>query len=224
MIQKYWEIVKEKGIKYILGQILYQIKNEFRKEGLYGAFLRNMGDGLIWYKSRNHYWSKKVKYMGKNVMICSGVRIDSPYKVEIGDDIGIFSDAYLIGNIKLGGNAHLGHGAQIWAPGEGKVEIGKGTSIGANAIILSHTADMVHGYLGPEPQAPRKYFITKIEDNVQIGTGAIILGGVHISEGAIIGAGAVVTKDIPSWAIAIGIPAKVVGDRRDSMTKSDKNK
>ena len=49
------------------------------------------------------------------------------------------------------------------------------------------------------------------------------MGGVHISEGAIIGAGAVVTKDIPSWAIAVGIPAKVVGDRRD-MTKSDKNK
>ncbi|NAS88587.1 hypothetical protein C4E24_02440 [ANME-1 cluster archaeon AG-394-G21] len=73
---------------------------------------------------------------------------------------------------------------------------------------------MVHGYLGPEPQAPRKYFITKIEDNVQIGTGAIILGGVHIGEGAIIGAGAVVTKDIPAWAIAVGVPAKVVGDRR----------
>jgi acetyltransferase-like isoleucine patch superfamily enzyme len=224
MIQKYWEIVKEKGIKYILGQILYQIKDKFRNEGLYGAFLRTKGDGLIWYKLRTHYWSKKVKYMGKNVMICSGVRIDLPYKVEIGDDIGIFSDAYLIGNIKLGGNAHLGHGTQIWAPGEGKVEIGKGTSIGANAIILSHTADMVHGYLGPEPQAPRKYLFTKIEDNVQIGTGAIILGGVHIGEGAIIGAGAVVTKNIPAWAIVVGIPAKVVGDRRDSMMKSDKNK
>jgi acetyltransferase-like isoleucine patch superfamily enzyme len=212
MIQKYWEIVKEKGIKYIPEQIFYQIKNKFREEGLYGAFLRNMGDGLIWYKLRNHYWSKKVKYMEKNVNIRSGVRID--YKVEIGDDISILSDTYLIGNIKLGGNGHLGHGAQIWARGEGKVETGKGTSIGANAIILSHTADMTHGYLGSEPQAPIKFFFIKIEDNVQIGMGAIILGGVHIGEGAIIGAGAVVTKDIPSWAIAVGIPAKVVGDRR----------
>lgn len=214
MIHKYWGIVKEKGIKYILEHVLYQIKDKFRNEGLYGAFLRKMGGGCIWYKLRTHYWRKKVKYMGKNVRIGGGVRIDLPYKVEIGDDISIFSDAYLQGNIKLGGNAHLGHGAQIWAPGEGQVEIGNGTSMGANAIILSHTADMVHGYLGPEPQAPRKYFFTKMEDNVQIGTRAIILGGVHIGEGAIIGAGAVVTKDIPAWAIAVGVPAKVVGDRR----------
>ena len=140
MIHKYWGIVKEKGIKYILEQVLCQIKDKFRNEGLYGAFLRNAGGGFIWYKLRNHYWSKKVKYMGKNVSIGGGVRIDIPYKVEIGDDISIFSDAYLQGNIKLGGNGHLGHGAQIWAPGEGHVEIGKGTSIGANAIILSHTA------------------------------------------------------------------------------------
>jgi len=151
--------------------------------------------------------------MGNTVRIGGVERIDLPYKVEIGDDIGIFSAVFLPGSIKLGGNAHLGDGAQIWAPGEGQVEIGKGTSIWANAIILSHTADMVHGYFVPEPQAPRKYFITKIEDNVQIGTGAIILGGVHIGEGALIGAGAVVTKDIPSWASAGGVPAKVVGDR-----------
>lgn len=217
MIHKSWEIIKEKGIKHFLKRVLYQIKNQSREEGFYGAFLRNMGDGWIWDRLRYHYWRKKLKYMGRNVHICGGVRIKLPYEVEIGDDISILSDAYLIGNIKLCGNGHLGHGSQIWAPGEGKVEIGKGTSLGANAIILSHTADMTHGYLGPEAQAPRKFFFTKIGENVQIGTGAIILGGVHIGEGAIIGSGAVVTKDIPPWAIAVGVPAKVVGDRRDAI-------
>jgi acetyltransferase-like isoleucine patch superfamily enzyme len=215
MIRKYWEVCKEEGIKYVLMRVLFLIIDKFSKEGLYGAILRNMANGYVWDILRTRYWRKKVTYMGKNVRISSGVRIDSPKNIQIGDDFMIHSNVYLIGNVKLCGNGHAGHGAQIWAPGDGKVEIGKGTSLGANAIVLSHTADMVHGYLGPEAQAPRKYFFTQIGENVQIGTGTIILGGVHIGDGAIIGSGAVVTKDIPSWAIVVGVPAKVVGDRRN---------
>jgi galactoside O-acetyltransferase len=47
-----------------------------------------------------------------------------------------------------------------------------------------------------------------IEDDVWIGANTVVLKGVHIGRGAIIGAGAVVTKNIPSMAIAVGIPAK----------------
>lgn len=50
---------------------------------------------------------------------------------------------------------------------------------------------------------------TIIGNDVWIGTRVIILGGVHIGDGAIIGAGSVVTKDIPDYAIAVGVPAKV---------------
>jgi acetyltransferase-like isoleucine patch superfamily enzyme len=48
-----------------------------------------------------------------------------------------------------------------------------------------------------------------IEDDCWIGANAVILGGVHIGRGAIVGAGAVVTKDVPSMAIAVGVPARV---------------
>jgi acetyltransferase-like isoleucine patch superfamily enzyme len=50
----------------------------------------------------------------------------------------------------------------------------------------------------------------EIGNDVWIGTGAIILDGVKVGNGAIIGAGAVVTKDIPDYAIAVGVPAKVI--------------
>lgn len=43
-----------------------------------------------------------------------------------------------------------------------------------------------------------------------IGESAILMSGVHIGRGAIIGAGAVVTKDIPSYAVAVGVPARVI--------------
>ena len=57
-----------------------------------------------------------------------------------------------------------------------------------------------------------------IEDDCWIGANAVILGGVHIGKGAIIGAGAVVTKDIPSMAIAVGVPAKVLKYRGAQST------
>ena len=52
-----------------------------------------------------------------------------------------------------------------------------------------------------------------IEDDVYIGARVTILPGVKISKGAVIGAGAIVNKDIPEYAIAVGIPAKVVSFR-----------
>lgn len=53
-----------------------------------------------------------------------------------------------------------------------------------------------------------------IKDNVWIGGKSIILPGVTIGEGSIIGAGSIVTKDIPAWSIAVGNPAKVIKSRK----------
>lgn len=57
-----------------------------------------------------------------------------------------------------------------------------------------------------------------VEDDVWIGESAIIMSGVHIGRGAVIGAGAVVTKDIPPYAVAVGTPAKVIKYRFDPKT------
>lgn len=59
---------------------------------------------------------------------------------------------------------------------------------------------------------------TMIEDDVLIGANAIILAGVRIGTGAIVGAGSVVTKDIPPYAIVAGVPAKIIRYRFDEET------
>jgi acetyltransferase-like isoleucine patch superfamily enzyme len=53
----------------------------------------------------------------------------------------------------------------------------------------------------------------EIGDDVWIGANVVVLGGVRIGRGAVIGAGAVVTRDIPEFAIAVGVPARPVGSR-----------
>jgi UDP-2-acetamido-3-amino-2,3-dideoxy-glucuronate N-acetyltransferase len=56
--------------------------------------------------------------------------------------------------------------------------------------------------------------VTNVGRRASIGSNATVLGGISIGEGAIIGAGAVLTKDVPAFAIAAGVPAKVIGDVR----------
>ncbi|MGB9707413.1 MAG: acyltransferase, partial [Microgenomates group bacterium] len=56
-----------------------------------------------------------------------------------------------------------------------------------------------------------------IEDYVFIGPRAIILPGVKIGKGAVVAAGAVVTKDVPPFAIVGGVPAKIIGERKNKQ-------
>jgi acetyltransferase-like isoleucine patch superfamily enzyme len=56
-----------------------------------------------------------------------------------------------------------------------------------------------------------------IEDNVWIGANCIIMKGITIGEGSVIGAGSIVTKDIPPYSIAVGVPAKVIKNRQEEF-------
>lgn len=70
-----------------------------------------------------------------------------------------------------------------------------------------------HGfYTREEPTITQDYFdaTIRVDDDVWIGGGSVILSGVHIGKGAIIAAGAVVNKDVPDYAIVGGIPARVL--------------
>ena len=55
-----------------------------------------------------------------------------------------------------------------------------------------------------------------VDDDVWLASGVIVLDGVHIGQGCVIGAGSVVTEDLPPFSVAVGAPARVVRDRRDA--------
>lgn len=94
-----------------------------------------------------------------------------------------------------------------------KIVLGKNVALGANVTIYDNDMHAINPYL-------RKYDNDNnicaqeviIEDNVWIGAHTIILKGVHIGKGAVIGAGSVVTKDVPPLTIYAGNPAKYIKD------------
>lgn len=75
----------------------------------------------------------------------------------------------------------------------------------------------------PQTEADWKVVKTVVKKRASIGSNATILAGITIGEGALIGAGAVVTRDVPSFAIVAGVPARVVGDVRHRGSKGQVN-
>lgn len=105
--------------------------------------------------------------------------------------------------------------------------VGDYSEIGTRALIQSNVTMGSYVIMGPDvkiysrnhnydsleipiAQQGKKYFKTTIGDDVWIGANAIIMAGVHVGSHAIIAAGAVVTKDVPDYAIVGGVPAKVI--------------
>jgi acetyltransferase-like isoleucine patch superfamily enzyme len=105
--------------------------------------------------------------------------------VTLEDDVVINSFTHIFG----GGGVHIGARTMI--------------STGCSIASITHSERLATRRLGIEVPV-------NIEEDCWLGTGAIVLPGVHIGKGTIIGAGAVVTKDIPALSMAMGIPARVI--------------
>lgn len=106
------------------------------------------------------------------------------------------------------GDATVSRGIHIAVHGNG-ITIGKGCLIGEDVVIQGHDAhgivDIKEGKLINAGDVE-----TVIESRVWLGKRAMILPGNRVAKGSIIGAGAIVTKDVPACSLAVGIPAKVV--------------
>jgi acetyltransferase-like isoleucine patch superfamily enzyme len=149
--------------------------------------------------------------------------------LSIADDVVFGKDVKIFNFVNLYG-CKIDDGTKIGT----FVEVQKGATIGKNCKISSHTficegvhigdgCFVGHGVLFINDKHPRavnpdgsmqndddwELLETVIENNVSIGSGAVIMGGIRIGKGAIIGAGAVVTKNVEENTIVAGIPARL---------------
>lgn len=137
--------------------------------------------------------------MGRSPSVLMGLEVRKPGNIELGDQV-VLNRAVLLdgrgGKIVIGDNADIAQEVAVWT--------------------LSHDAhDDQHRAIGGP---------VTIEDYAWIGHRAIIMPGVRIGRGAVVGAGAVVTKDVPPMAIVGGVPAKVIGQRRSKLAYTKRHR
>ena len=179
---------------------------------------------------------------GRNVTFGSNVVLRHPHKIRIGDDVviddGCCLDAKGDGNrgIDIGTGVFIGRGT-ILSCKNGDIVIDDHANIGFNCEIFSgarvrlgkHTLVAAYTYLvggdhthdrtdTPVLHQKRVARGIEVDDNAWLGAHVVVADGVTIGRDAIVGAGAVVRREIPPFSVAAGVPARVIRDRRNERS------
>lgn len=174
---------------------------------------------------------------GQNVIFGQNVVLRHPHKIRIGNDVviddnclidakgqsnqgitigdGVFIGRNTIlsckdGDIVIDDRANIGFNSEIFSAST--VRIGRDTLIAAYCYVIGGDHDFSDPSQPVLAQARRSAGVM-VGAGAWLGAGAKLLDGVSIGDGAVVGAGAVVREAVPARAIAVGVPARVVGQR-----------
>ncbi|MCW5554732.1 MAG: acyltransferase [Verrucomicrobiae bacterium] len=182
------------------------------------------GDGELDLLMRRAIWRAIARKLGNGVRIGSGVGFKHLETFEIGDGVFIGAQAYIQGRFdgttKIGN--HVWIGPQAYFDARNLVlEDYVGWGPGAKVLGSAHTGLPVDR---PIIETDLEIKPVRVGAWADIGTGAVVLPGVTIGKGSIVGAGAVVTKDVPPFAIVAGVPAKFLRWRDGQKPGNQKGK
>jgi maltose O-acetyltransferase len=182
--------IKDKhGKNLTWGQGISKISTRFGSYFLdFELMLLNLTTLIPLHSVRNFFWKLAGMQIGCCSTLHTGVRVFDPRGISVGE-----------GTI-------IGYGTFI--DGRDSVKIGSHTDIASEVMIYSSEHDL------SSPEFAAVLAPVTIGDYVFIGPRAIILAGVNIGDGAVVAAGAVVTKDVAPYTIVGGVPAKEIGERK----------
>ena len=184
---------------------------------LYGRF--SMGDDEFNQMMRRAIWRAMARRCGNDLRIGSGVGFKHLETFEIGHGVFIGSQAYIQGRIDgrcVIGN-HVWIGPQSYFDARDMViEEYVGWGPGAKVLGSMHAGIPIDV---PIVQTDLEIKPVRIEAWADIGTNAVILPGITVGKGSIIGAGAVVTQDVPPFAVVVGVPARFLHWRPRELQK-----
>ncbi len=149
--------------------------------------------------------------LGQNVIFESGVLVFHPQNIRLGNNVYVGHQTILKGyhknHLVIGDNTWIGQ--QCFIHSAGGVTIGRNVGIGPGVKILSSHHEE-EGIEVPILASRLAFAEVTIGDDCDLGVGTIILPGVQVGRGVQVGAGAVVTKDVPDYAVIAGVPARVL--------------
>ena len=185
----------------------------------YKYMLRNLR--ILKSRILNYVSIKKIEYKNKGIFIGKNVKIQHPEYINFGKQVVLGDESSLlctnIYNLKrldttpeifIGDRFHCTRRLTIQCCN--KVLIENDVTISSDVFIIDYNhglSPLTKNYLQNDLSISKGVFI---EEGVWIGNNVIILGGVRIGKKSVIGAGSVVTKDIPPYSIAVGNPAKAI--------------
>jgi acetyltransferase-like isoleucine patch superfamily enzyme len=187
------------------------LRAEYGREGLreiYGRFA--VGDGALDVLMRRAIWRAAARRVGHGLRVGSGAGFKHPETFEIGREVFIGAQAYIQG--RYDGTCVIGDhvwiGPQSYFDARNLViEEYVGWGPGAKVLGSSHTGVPLDV---PIVQTDLEIRPVRIEAWADVGTGAVVLPGVTVGRGSIVGAGAVVNRDVPPFAVVGGVPAKFI--------------
>ena len=171
-----------------------KIKNEKILLVVYTIFAKNLP------QSRHFPLAKKLRvFFGKLIM------------GYIGSQVNIEKGASFNRQVSIGDYSGIGVNCEL----NGPVTIGKYVNMGPEVIVYTQNHSSKRTDIPMQKQGYDDIRPVVIGDDVWLGRRVIILPGVKIGEGCVIGAGAVVAKDIPPYSVVVGNPARIVKLRKD---------
>ena len=198
--------------------------------------------GALGFYLRKSLYPALLGACGRNVIFGQNVVLRHPHKIRIGDNVVVDDNCLLDAKgqsnrgITIGSGVFIGRNS-ILSCKDGDIEIADGANIGFNCEVFSASRVSIgrdtllaaycyliggdHDFSNPSQPVlaqGRRSEGVAVGAGAWLGAGAKILDGVTVGDGAIVGAGAVVRTAVPARAVAVGIPARVVGERQEAAS------
>lgn len=165
-----------------------------------------------WAVLRAHWYLRQATQVGQRVRVWGKPSVDNQGRLLIGNRVRLSSKIATLelatgpqGVLEIGEGTYINYGCSIGATQS--VCIGRECNIGTYVIIMDNDFHRL------EPERRKETPVSApivLEENVWLGARVIVLPGVTIGCGSVIGAGGVVTRDIPPRSLAVGVPARVI--------------
>ncbi len=186
------------------------------RQTLYRAIFAKVGNAVDIQRGTEFYGVSNIE-LGHSAHIFRGTCIDAKgqnNKVVIGEAVLLNRSVEISGldntTIEIGEHTFINSHCSLVGPGH--IKIGNNCLFGPRVALIAVNHQFTDLKTPIRLQGHTAKGIT-IEDDCWLGYGVVVVDGITIGRGSVIGAGAVITKDIPPFSIAVGVPAKVIGNR-----------